>query len=112
MNDSVEQDAQRLARWRPGGAPAPTPDPGRLSNGEAYVAAQHDAYAWRRFTRLQQLFDCPDDVLADPRVVARVRAVQAAGRVGPRLDAPSHAELEDVLVAAASATLRSGAAVA
>ena len=79
------------------------------------MAAQHDAYAWRRFTRLQQLFDRPDDVLADPRVVARVRAVQAAGRGGPRLEAPTHAELEELLVAAASsatARLRSGAAVA
>ncbi len=113
--DSVEQDAQRLARWRPGAAGAPALAPGRLSNGEAYAAAQHDAYAWRRFTRLQQLFDRPDDVLADPRVVARVRAVQAAGRGGPRLEAPTHAELEELLVAAASsatATLRSGAAVA
>ena len=53
--------------------------PGRLSNGEAYVAAQHDAYAWRRFTRLQQLFDRPDDVLADP-----ARRGPGAGGAGRR----------------------------
>lgn len=112
--DSVEQDAQRLARWRPGGDPAPVVPPGRLTNGEAYVAAQHDTYVWRRFTRLQQLFERPADVLADPQVVARVRAVQAAGTAGPRLEAPTHAELEDLLAHTGSspAPSRSGAAVA
>jgi flavin-dependent dehydrogenase len=104
--DSIEQDRQRLARWRPdrdtadaGGA---GPAPGWLSNGEAYVAAQHDAYVWRRFTRLQQLFDRPRDVLADPRVVARVRAVQAARRPSPPIEGPSHDDLVELLGATAS----------
>jgi hypothetical protein len=100
--DSIEQDRQRLLRWRPDAvppAPEPATDPGLvtpvgwLGNGEAYLAAQHDAYVWRRFTRLQQLLDRPADVLADRRVVARVRAVQAARPPSPPLDGPTHTEL-------------------
>jgi flavin-dependent dehydrogenase len=104
--DSVEQDAQRLARWRSGagGDPAPPLPPGRLSNGETFAAARHDASVWRRFTRLQQLFERPDEVLADPRVVARVRAVQAADRTGPSPAAPTRAELTDLLDAVGAAT--------
>ena len=104
--DSIEQDHQRLARWRPTSDAAdlpPAPAGGiRLSNGETYAAARHDAYVWRRFTRLQQLLDRPDDVLADPRVVARVRAVQAARLSTPALDGPTHDELVE-LIAAGSA---------
>ena len=106
--DSIEQDRQRLARWRPGshdfeGKP---PHMGRLpsktwlSNGETFAAARHDAYVWRRFNRLQQLIEKPADVLADPRVVARVRAVQASGAQSPPLDGPSHAELVDLMAPA------------
>jgi len=103
--DSIEQDRQRLARWRPESATPGTPGPApgtahRLGNGEVYAAARHDAYVWRRFTRLQQLLDRPADVLADPRVVARVRAVQAVGRPGPALVGPSHDELVELLAAA------------
>jgi len=103
--DSVEQDAQRLVRWRPEGpAASPVPAaPDRLTNGEAWMAAQHDAYVWRRFTRLQQLFDKPGEVLADPRVVARVRAVQAADPARPPMEGPSHDDLVDLLSAAAVA---------
>lgn len=100
VRDSVEQDLHRLARWRPDRAVEPTRATGRISNSEAYVAAQHDAYAWRRFTRLQQLLERPDEVLADPRMVARVRAVQATGRGLPGHDAPDHDGLVDVLAAA------------
>ena len=39
-------------------------------------------------------------MLADPRVVARVRAVQASGVAGPALEGPSHPELVDLLAAA------------
>lgn len=97
--DSIEQDRQRLARWRPGSA-APGPAPATahaLGNGEVYAAARHDAYVWRRFTRLQQLLDRPADVLGDPRVVARVRAVQAARPSSPPLAGPGHDELVDLL---------------
>jgi flavin-dependent dehydrogenase len=97
--DSISQDRDRLARWRPTGqAPHPHPDDRcRLTNGEAFAAARHDAYVWRRFTRLQQLLEKPDDVLADPRVVARVRAVQASRVRTPGLDGPTHPELIDLL---------------
>jgi hypothetical protein len=106
--DSIEQDRQRLSRWRPAADdtdrdPSGT-RPMRLTNGETYVAAQHDAYVWRRFTRLQQLFDQPGDVLTDPRVVARVRAVQAAGLPSPPIEGPTHDELVELLGAAASVT--------
>jgi hypothetical protein len=103
--DSVEQDAQRLERWRSSGGPSPPSPPSppgstnRLTNGEAYLAARHDAYVWRRFNRLQQLLEHPDDVLADRRVVARVRAVQAVGPPGPRLDGPTRDELVELVAA-------------
>lgn len=95
--DSRLQDAARLSRWRPGSPPPPPMPEGRVTNGEAYVASHHDAAVWRRFTRLQQLLDTPDEVLADPDLVARVRAVQSAGLGLPRFDGPSHDELESLL---------------
>lgn len=97
--DSIEQDGQRLARWRPGASGEPPAPTGRLSNGEVYAAARHDAYVWRRFNRLQQLLEHPDDVLADPRVVARVRAVQASRAPGPVVDGPTRAVLVGLLSA-------------
>jgi flavin-dependent dehydrogenase len=105
--DSIEQDVQRLQRWRPSGRPsaAGSGEPAgssRLTNGETYLAAQHDAYVWRRFNRLQQLFERPDDVLADTRVLARVRAVQAVTPPGPRLDGPTRHELVELLAAGAA----------
>jgi flavin-dependent dehydrogenase len=90
--DSIDQDRDRLRRWRPS-FQAPHPERPGLSNGETYNASRHDAYVWRRFTRLQQLFEKPDAVLTDPRVIARVRAVQAGGASTPTLDGPSHSEL-------------------
>jgi hypothetical protein len=102
--DSIEQDAARLSRWRPdAGIAAPDPGRHRLTNGEAFAAAQHDAYVWRRFTRLQQLLERPADVLADRRVVARVRAVQAASRRGAAAPGPSHDELVGIVAGAAAA---------
>jgi 2-polyprenyl-6-methoxyphenol hydroxylase-like FAD-dependent oxidoreductase len=98
VDDSIEQDRHRLARWRSvDGHWHPPRAPGRVCNGETFGAAQHDAYVWRRFTRLQQLLDQPDDVLGDPRVVARVRAVQASGVVTEALDGPTRGELVDLL---------------
>lgn len=73
VRDSVDQDAVRLARWRPGAPAAPAPVPGRLSNGELYGAAQADPGLWRTFTRLQNMLHLPDEVLGDPAVVAPVR---------------------------------------
>lgn len=97
FDDSVDQDHHRLSRWRAdAGITAPT-TPDRLSNGEAYVASHHDAYVWRRFTRLQQLLEKPDDVLGDRRVIARVRAVQASGRGLAGSAAPTRPELVDLL---------------
>jgi 2-polyprenyl-6-methoxyphenol hydroxylase-like FAD-dependent oxidoreductase len=98
VDDSIEQDRHRLARWRSVDGHWHTPHAvGRVCNGETYGAAQHDAYVWRRFTRLQQLLDQPDDVLGDKRVVARVRAVQASGAVSEALEGPTRGELVEVL---------------
>ena len=103
--DSVGQDAQRLARWRPAAAheQAAAPAPGWLTNGETWLAAQHDVEVWRRFTRLQQLFDKPRDVLADPQLVARVREVQATRPAHPPMEGLSHDDLVGSLSAAAVA---------
>ena len=97
VEDSRRQDRARLSRWRPGaGILPPEPAPGRVTNGEAYVASHHDAAVWRRFTRLQQLLATPDEVLADPDVVARVRAAQDAGLGLPQHEGPGHDELAHV----------------
>jgi flavin-dependent dehydrogenase len=108
--DSVQQDAARLARWRPQMAPPDPPPDGWVSNGEAYLAAQRDPRVWRAFTRAQQLLIPAADVLGDTEVVARVRQVQAEGWSPPGLDAPGHDELVAV-AAAASDGLAQGRAV-
>jgi hypothetical protein len=103
FHDSVAQDAARLARWRPDDPPHVPPervavDPSsRVANGEAFAAAQRDPVVWRAFTRAQQLLEMPDTVLADPAMVARVRAVQAGGWSPAALDGPSHDELADIV---------------
>jgi 2-polyprenyl-6-methoxyphenol hydroxylase-like FAD-dependent oxidoreductase len=122
LHDSCAQDAARLARWRqPAQAlpaptlPAPTllaptlvaPPPRRpdgtaqVTNGEAFLAAARDPVVWHAFTRLQNLLALPADVLADPAVTARVRAVQASGWRPAAMPGPSH----DELVTLASAAL-------
>jgi 2-polyprenyl-6-methoxyphenol hydroxylase-like FAD-dependent oxidoreductase len=98
IDDSIEQDRHRLARWRAVDGHWHSPHaPSRVCNGETYGAAQHDAYVWRRFSRLQQLLDQPEEVLGDPRVVARVRAVQASGVVTEALEGPNRGELIELL---------------
>ncbi len=104
VEDSRLQDAARLSRWRPDtDVTPPEPVPGTVTNGEAYVAAQHDPVVWHAFTRLQQLLATPDEVLTDPDVVGRVRSVQARGLGLPRLAGPSHEDLADLLVQAVGA---------
>ncbi|WP_232303798.1 FAD-dependent monooxygenase [Pseudofrankia sp. DC12] len=111
-HDSRAQDSARLARWRssPAVAPAPrSPDgagSGRagsepVTNGEAFLAAARDPVVWQAFTRLQNLLALPSEVLADPGIVARVRAVQASGWRPAPAAGPSHADL----VATAEAAL-------
>lgn len=99
FRDSVAQDAQRLSRWRPGDHEAPVPPDGTLANGEVAGAAQLDASVWARFARLQNLLDPPDRVLADPEVIAAVRAVQASGAKVPGASAPTHDELVGIVEA-------------
>lgn len=101
--DSAEQDASRLARWRPDeeaesvgfGAPALGAD--RVTNGEAYVASFADRDVWQRFTRLQNALVQPAGVLDDPELVADVRRVQARGWSLPSTPAPSHDELAELV---------------
>jgi 2-polyprenyl-6-methoxyphenol hydroxylase-like FAD-dependent oxidoreductase len=107
-HDSREQDDARLARWRApapraGTGPEPRADgPARVANGEAFLAAQRDPVVWHSFTRLQHLLARPADVLADPEIVARVRAVQASGWRPAPMPGPSRAEL--IATAAAALT--------
>lgn len=107
--DSVEQDATRLGRWRPGSPNAVLPQrPGsdRVTNADAGVAAQRDPVVWRAFTRAQQLLEPPESALEDPEIVARTRAVLSTGWRPPTIAAPSHDEL--AAIAAEAATARAG----
>jgi flavin-dependent dehydrogenase len=99
FHDSVAQDAARLSRWRPEEAPPlMAHDASReVTNGEAFAAAQRDPVVWRAFTRAQQVLELPAGVLTDPDIVARVRAVQAAGWSAPSLAGPSHDELVGIV---------------
>ncbi|MDD9371038.1 MAG: hypothetical protein PV358_13045, partial [Acidimicrobiales bacterium] len=90
VQDSVDQDAVRLARWRPGAPTAPAPAPDRLSNGELYGAAQSDPELWRAFTRLQNMLHLPEEVLGDAAIVRAVRT--GAFPSPPRVDAPTRPE--------------------
>ena len=103
VQDSVEQDAVRLARWRAGAPPAPPPAPDRLSNGELYGAAQSDPELWRTFSRLQNMLHLPDEVLADPATVEAVR--RKTFPPPPRVEAPPR---HDLLALAQAASLGAG----
>ncbi|HEX5944912.1 MAG TPA: hypothetical protein VFY82_01485 [Acidimicrobiales bacterium] len=103
VQDSVDQDAVRLARWRPGTPPAPAPAPDRLTNGELYAAAQSDPELWRTFSRLQNMLHLPAEVLADAATVTAVR--DGTFPSPPGVDAPSRPEL---LALAAGADARPG----
>lgn len=101
VEDSVAQDATRLARWRPDAEPEGPRWRTPVTSGEAYLAAQRDPGAWRRFTRLQNAIDLPGDVLADPAVVGAVRDVQASGWRPAPVEAPAHDELLELARVAA-----------
>jgi hypothetical protein len=98
VDDSIAQDAVRLARWRRGPAPAVPAD--RVSNGDAYTAAQADPVVRTAFTRVQQLRCRPDDVLADLEIIERVRAVLGRGYRVRSAPAPDHDHLVALAVAA------------
>ena len=93
VEDSVGQDADRLARWRPGTDPEAPLWRHRLTNGQAYLAAQRDPAAWRAFTRLQSTLARPAEVLDDPTVVAAAEAVADSGWRPARGAAPDHDDL-------------------
>ncbi|MGH4015719.1 MAG: NAD(P)/FAD-dependent oxidoreductase [Pseudonocardiaceae bacterium] len=92
FHDSVAQDDARLSRWRPEGhEPAGVPPaPGTVSNADAFLAAQRDPEVWVEFSALQNLLRKPDDVLARPDIVRRVRDVLAGQWRPVPLEAPSH----------------------
>jgi 2-polyprenyl-6-methoxyphenol hydroxylase-like FAD-dependent oxidoreductase len=95
IEDSLEQDAVRVARWRPGSPPAPAPRPDRLTNGELYGAAQFDPVLWRAFSRMQNLLARPAEVLADPAIVAAVRDGRRPAL--PPMVAPTRDELIELI---------------
>lgn len=103
VEDSVSQDAARLARWRPDVEPEAPRWRTPVSSGEAYLAAQRSAGAWRRFTRLQNAVELPVEVLADDEVVGAVREVAASGWRPAGVEAPGHDELVELARAAAAA---------
>lgn len=100
VQDSRAQDEARLSRWRPDGPhQAPAVPDGQVTNGQAWTAAHYDRDVWQAFTRLQQLLATVPEVLADPEVVARVRAVLDAGLGLPPLEGPSRSELIELAAA-------------
>lgn len=102
VEDSIAQDAARLARWRPGVEPEPPRWTTPVTNGQAYLAAQRDPVAWRAFSRLQNAVAPPRAVLTDGDLGAAVARVEASGWRPPPAEAPSHDELVAIAVAAAS----------
>jgi len=96
VEDSIGQDADRLARWRPDEDPVQPRWRHALTNGEAYLAAQRDEAAWRSFTRLQNTLAAPADVLDDPALAEVVAGVRASGWRPPPVDAPDHDALVEV----------------
>jgi hypothetical protein len=80
-----------------------------VSNGEAFTAAHRDPTVWLAFTRLQNVLELPRDILDDPAIVRRVRAVLFSGWKLPRQAAPSRDELIDIATGTAAATTGAGA---
>jgi 2-polyprenyl-6-methoxyphenol hydroxylase-like FAD-dependent oxidoreductase len=93
VEDSVGQDAARLARWRPDETVEQPRWRGALGNGEAYLAAQRDPASWRAFTRLQNTLARPDEVLEDQTLIDAVARVRASGWRPAAPVAPDHDEL-------------------
>ena len=101
VEDSVAQDAARLARWRPDQAPPESLSVTAVSNGDAAVAAQRDGDAWRAFTRLQNVLARPDEVLGDPAMAAAIARVNRSGWRPTPIQAPDHDELVAIAAGAA-----------
>jgi 2-polyprenyl-6-methoxyphenol hydroxylase-like FAD-dependent oxidoreductase len=93
VEDSIGQDADRLARWRPGTESEQPLWRHRLTNGQAYLAGQRDPWAWLTFTRLQNALALPAEVLDDERLAQVHEEVRGSGWSPPAADAPSHDDL-------------------
>jgi 2-polyprenyl-6-methoxyphenol hydroxylase-like FAD-dependent oxidoreductase len=93
VEDSIGQDADRLARWRPGAEPEQPLWRHRVGNGQAYLTSQRDPWAWLAFSRLQNALVLPSQVLDDERLVRAHAEVLASGWSPPPVDAPSHDDL-------------------
>jgi flavin-dependent dehydrogenase len=93
VEDSIGQDAARLARWRPDERIEQPRWRATLGNGDAYLAAQREAGAWRAFTRQQNTQARPDEVLDGKELIDAVDRVRASGWSPPRTTAPGHDEL-------------------
>jgi len=101
FDDSIEQDAARLARWRPHEPPSQPRTRLAVSNGEAYVASQRHGDAWREFTRLQNALLLPQEVLGGDSLAAAVAYVGRSGWRPPANEAPDHDELVAIAATAA-----------
>jgi flavin-dependent dehydrogenase len=96
VEDSVAQDADRLARWRPDEAPVQPLRRHRLTNGQAHLVAQRDPAVANRFAQLQSTLVRPTSVLDDDHVAAAYETLQASGWTAPRCEGPSHDELVEI----------------
>jgi hypothetical protein len=82
--DQAAADAARLAMLRHAvfGGPAPDPPatgPDRVTLAELRVAADSAPVAFRALWKLMGMLSPPDEVYADPEVVARTREASALG---------------------------------
>jgi hypothetical protein len=97
-DDQAAVDAARLAALRhtifgdPVPAPSP-PAPDRVSYTELRSAARFDPTAFRAFWRIMGMIGLPDEVYADPAVVAATRAALRRQGDGPPPAQPTRAQL-------------------
>jgi hypothetical protein len=104
--DQAAIDAERLAALRraifgaPAPAPAPAPDadaaragPGRVTFAQLRTAARSDPVAFRAFWKIMGMIGLPDEVYADPDVVAATRKVLRHRRGGPPMAQPTREQL-------------------
>jgi 2-polyprenyl-6-methoxyphenol hydroxylase-like FAD-dependent oxidoreductase len=108
--DQAAIDAERLAALRRAvfGAPAPAPapdaaraGPGRVTFAQLRTAARFDPVAFRAFWKIMGMIGSPEEVYADPDVVAATREVLRRRRDGPPAAQPTREQLLAALRSAA-----------
>ena len=99
--DQAANDGRRLAQLRHNlfGAPAPEKAPleDRVTFAELSAAMPFDATVFRAFWRVLGMLARPDEVYADPGVVARVQDALRRFSASPAMTQPTRADLEAAL---------------